>query len=215
MKVYIDSDDRELGIAVANLLNRSQNMNAIIAESDIEGYDDLVEEAKENANKGFDYVLVLSSNPYKASIDINKASYTRAVPCRTRTDVDAACKTANANVIVLDSTKGRAQIVELVEEFSDVSFGGVSGATVKESEYEEQKSPSQVQKAVKGILSSLHKNAHDNDEEEIVPKKKTRKKKEAEPEYEYEKEDEDEEEEGSQRGKKGFLGGIKDALGIE
>ncbi|MGC8478305.1 MAG: hypothetical protein ACP5NE_00020 [Candidatus Micrarchaeia archaeon] len=203
MKVYIDSEDKELGIAVANLLNRRQNMNAIIAETEIESYEDLVQEAKDNANRGFDYVLVLSSDPYKAGIDINKSNYARAVACRTRTDVDAACKAANANVIVLDSTKGRAQIAELVEEFSDVSFGGTGNEGAKEASEEEEKE-NQVKNAVKNILGSFGKASY-KERNNAATKKKQSKKKDIE----------EEEEEPGPEGKKGFFGSIKNALGIE
>ena len=200
MKVYIDSEDKELGIAVANLLNRRQNMNAIIAEEEIESYEDLVQEAKDNANRGFDYVLVLSSEPYKAGIDINKSNYARA-----RVYVDSACKAANANVIVLDSTKGRAQIAELVEEFSDVSFGGTGNEEAKEAGEEEEKED-QVKNAVKNILGSFGKASY-KEKNNAATKKKQSKKKDIE--------EEEQEEEPEPEGKKGFFGSIKNALGIE
>ncbi len=87
------------------------------------------------------------------------------------------CKAANANVIVLDSTKGRAQIAELVEEFSDVSFGGTGNEEAKEAGEEEEKED-QVKNAVKNILGSFGKASY-KEKNNAATKKKQSKKMEA------------------------------------
>jgi ribose 5-phosphate isomerase RpiB len=208
MKIYIVSDNRDIGIFVANLLNKIQNMNAIISEANIDGYEELIEESRSNVGKGFDYIIVLSSEPYKASIDVNKANYARAVPCRTRLDIDSACRNAKANVIVLDSTKGRAQLAELIDEFSDVSFENANvGKPIEEEQQYESKID--IVKSVKGILGV----GPDRDKITQAPQKRKKAKKEVKVE---EEEDEDEEESDAQTAKrKGFVGSIKDMFGIE
>ncbi len=225
MKVYIISADKMVGIAVANLLNRRQNMNAIVSESDIEGYDDEVREAGRSAGGGdFDYVILISSNPYKAGIDINKVEDARAVVCKNRSDISAANSTAEANVIIFDGGRGKNQLLELVGEFADLAYGTESGAVaVKpvnrkvdyDRDYDEDKRG--LVSGIRGVVKSISDAVpRPENKPNYAPRDdQKRKKQKAKVEQEHDEDEDDEEEDENAGNKKGLLGKIKYTFGLE
>lgn len=215
MKVYIVSSDRLSGISAANLLNRRQNMNAILSESEIDEYADEIDEVERNIGRGFDYILLISSKPYEASIDINKEDNARAVVCQNRAELSAANGQAKANVIVLDRTKGKNVVLELVEEFIDIAYGSQPEGTVIE---EREEKPSVADSAF-GFMKRIKESVPQPKERPQVyarndQKRRKQKKQQVEEEGGEENEEETDDDKGYS-GKGGILGRIKYTFGIE
>lgn len=213
MKVYIVSSDRLSGISVANLLNRRQNMNAILSESEIDEYADEVDEVESNIGKGFDYILLISSKPYEASIDINKEDSARAVVCQNRSELDAASGAAKANVIVLDQGRGRNQVLELVEEFVDIAYGSQPGeaeSVIKNEKPHIAESALGIVKRMKGSVAQQGEKVQPYARDDQKRKKQKKQQRAAE------SGDEDDEDDGKgYSGKGGIFGRIKYTFGIE
>lgn len=213
MKVYIVSSDKESGISVANLLNRRQNMNAIVSESELESYMDEIGEVDSNLGEGFDYIILLSSDPYKASIDINKKDDARAVVCNNRADLSAASGKARANVIVLDKSKGKTQLLALVDNFVDLAYnnGHETAETESEIGYKKQGIADSALGFVSRIKESVPRPS-DKVRESAREDQRRRKQKKQMAEGGRNEEDGDD---GDRPKGKGLMGKIKYTFGIE
>jgi ribose 5-phosphate isomerase RpiB len=148
-KAYILSENESHGIAMANAINAAGN-TAIMAEHGSNDYTDLISQAAEGLNYGYDLTLLLTTKPLEASIAANKTNKLRAVVCNTQADASKARK-ARANIIIMDD-----------DEFSKASatniMRGWLGATPESSEEDNEPEKSvgiaEAGKSAFGILSS-------------------------------------------------------------
>ena len=203
MKAYILSEGSPHGIALANIIN-STNNTAIIGNPEAEGYSELIDEAVESLNSGYDFSVLISKKPIEASIAANRANKLRAVVCRSQAD-SARARRAKANLIILDDT-----------EFSKTSAASIMRGwfgSSTESADEEQEPPeprtsaSGAGNSVLGVLNSGIGIIKGRNRQKIgIEHKKTDK----------EENKEGDEEEDTKRPKNGgIIGSIKYIFGIE
>ena len=98
MKVFIVSDNKRNGIALANMVNASGNIG-IISESDASEPQQIVSELELHRDS-FRLAFVVTDKPLYACVETNKSDKLRAAVCINSRDVEEA-KEAFANVIVL------------------------------------------------------------------------------------------------------------------
>ncbi|MGC8537672.1 MAG: hypothetical protein ACP5MZ_01650 [Candidatus Micrarchaeia archaeon] len=98
MKVFIVSDSKRNGIALANMVNASGNIG-IISESDVSEPQQIVSEL-ESHKDSFRLAFVVTDKPIYTCTEVNKSERMRAAVCSNARDVEEA-KEALANVIVL------------------------------------------------------------------------------------------------------------------
>ncbi|MCL5442203.1 MAG: hypothetical protein M1603_00760 [Candidatus Marsarchaeota archaeon] len=98
MKVFIVSDSKRNGIALANMVNASGNIG-IISESDVSEPQQIVSEL-ESHKDSFRLAFVVTDKPIYTCTEVNKSDKMRAAVCSNPRDVEEA-KEALANVIVL------------------------------------------------------------------------------------------------------------------
>lgn len=102
MKVYLASDQKELCIRLANIINRSGN-TCIMSDEDSEDYMTLLKDVRSSMS-GYDISILISKEPMKASIEANRMGGIRATVCKDTEDAEAAIE-AKSNLIILDSSK--------------------------------------------------------------------------------------------------------------
>ncbi|MCL4389452.1 RpiB/LacA/LacB family sugar-phosphate isomerase [Candidatus Marsarchaeota archaeon] len=117
VKIYLAAEHKDLGIKLANAINRS-NSTCIISDIDSEGYSALLRDIK-GSLQGFDLSILISDSPHEASMEANRLGGIRATVCKDLEDVEAAMA-ANANLIVLDSAKlSRIDVRGMIKSFQD------------------------------------------------------------------------------------------------
>ena len=102
MKVYLASDQKELCIRLANVINRSGN-TCIMSDQDSEDYMDLLKDVR-GSMSGYDISILISKEPMRASIEANRMGGVRAAVCKDTEDAAAAID-AKSNLIILDASK--------------------------------------------------------------------------------------------------------------
>jgi ribose 5-phosphate isomerase RpiB len=112
VKVYLAAENKELGIRLANIINRGSG-TCIISDMESSDYKALLKDIR-NSMEDFDLSILISGSPQEASMDANRIGGVRAVVCKDLEDVSEAIS-AKANLIVLDSEKlsridGRAMV---------------------------------------------------------------------------------------------------------
>jgi ribose 5-phosphate isomerase RpiB len=147
-KAYILSENESHGIAMANAINAAGN-TAIMAERGSDDYTDLIGQAAEGLDYGYDLTLLLTTKPLEANIAANKTNKLRAVVCSTQADASKARK-ARANIIIMDD-----------DEFSKASAANIMrgwlGSTPEPSDEEEPEQSmgiAEMGKSAFGVLNS-------------------------------------------------------------
>jgi ribose 5-phosphate isomerase RpiB len=154
MKVYIISNDPNDAIVVANAINKSGN-SGIISDMRTDDPKEQLNDLKMNID-GADSAVVLCSNPKLFTIAANKMPRLRAAACRDYDDAAEAVKLADANVIVIDSTKStKVQLAGIMDGW----LGGSSyrpRQMAKPQQERQQQQPYQPQRqAQQGSGSSI------------------------------------------------------------
>jgi ribose 5-phosphate isomerase RpiB len=154
MKVYIISDNTELGVAASNQINRSGHV-AILSETITEDQKTLISDLRSNV-ESFDMTIMICANARDIAISANKVGGAAAVSCRDQEDAIEAVSETRANVAVLDSSKlsktGLSSIiVGLLSEQKK------SASHTKEKDTERETAPPQrvVSESSEGIGSTL------------------------------------------------------------
>ncbi|MGI0133867.1 MAG: RpiB/LacA/LacB family sugar-phosphate isomerase [Candidatus Micrarchaeaceae archaeon] len=101
MKVYVTGDSSKHVVALANVLNYTNNV-AIMSEVRSSDYEDLVMDVSENINKDFDIAAMVSENPIEANVQANKTGNLRAAVVRTAAEARYARK-ASVNLLIFDA----------------------------------------------------------------------------------------------------------------
>ncbi|MDE1869254.1 MAG: RpiB/LacA/LacB family sugar-phosphate isomerase [Candidatus Micrarchaeota archaeon] len=101
MKVYVTGDSSKHVVALANVLNYTNNV-AIMSEVKSSDYEDLVEDVSESINKDFDIAAMVSENPIEASVKANKTGNLRAAVVRTVAEARYA-RRAGVNLLIFDA----------------------------------------------------------------------------------------------------------------
>ncbi len=215
MKVYIAAEQKELGIKLANMINRSGS-TCIISDEGSADYRVLLSDIK-GSMAGFNLAILVSKMPLEASIEANRMGGIRAIVCKDLEDVMGATK-ARANLIVFDASKiykmdTRGMLKQIQDSFE---------APVVESTQQErraaQQAPQQKQAPVKapgggGFFGSV-KNMFGADgaaTDEKMPKMEPPKKKM----MEKKPQKVEEEMPPKRKGKGGLFGSLKDTFGVE
>lgn len=121
MKVYLASEQKELSIRLANIINRSGN-TCIMSDEDSDDYRSLLKDIRSSL-AGYDLSILISKTPMEAAIEANKMGGVRATVCKDIEDAAAALQ-AKSNMIILDSSKVyRMDMRSIVKSIED-SFGG-------------------------------------------------------------------------------------------
>lgn len=102
MKVYVAAEQKDLGIRIANMLNRSGS-TCIISDEPSGDYRVLLSDIK-GAIQGFNAAILISKAPLDAAIEANRMGGIRATVCKDMEDVGGALR-ARANLIIFDSAK--------------------------------------------------------------------------------------------------------------
>lgn len=187
MKVYVLSNVPGKGDSIVNDFGAS-NVNVVSKENEstVEEMSAAVAKAIEEGKA--DYVIVIASDPIKASILMNKESNVYAALCSSADDIELA-KVNNANTIVVNSSMSADNFVNaLLSGRQKLSF--FMPKKKQEERQAEQPAPKEAQKEQKQVKSKQQQMAES--------------KKADEPEQQVPK-----------RGKKsGLFGALKDSLGI-
>ena len=226
MKVYLAAENKELGIRLANIINRGSG-RCIISDMESDDYKALLKDIK-NSMEYFDLSILISGSPQEASMDANRINGIRAVVCKDLEDVSGAVS-AKANLIVLDAAKlSRIDGNAMVEIFK-------SGLGSKESQPQKasympaqaykqmpvqppQKKPVQVQtaqqdstSAVSNVIGGLKGilNAGKSSNKEVASSKPIIKK----PEIKTKPAQQDERQKEKKKG--GIFGSLKDTFGVD
>ncbi len=125
MKAYIVAEQKELGIRLANMINRSGSM-CIISDASATDYRTLLSDIK-GSIASFDLAILVSKAPIEACIEANRMGGIRATVCKDVEDTKAAIK-ARANLIVFDSAKiykmdTRAMLKSIQDSFEEPESG--------------------------------------------------------------------------------------------
>jgi ribose 5-phosphate isomerase RpiB len=121
MAIYIISDDSRFAIRASNLVSAAGG-TAVISESDASSQQFQAE--LKSAIQSYDFVLLLSENSAKASIEANKIEGVRAHSCRNAEDFEEA-REAEANVVVVPLSKFQGEnpgISEIISAMLDSSM---------------------------------------------------------------------------------------------
>ncbi len=119
MKIYVASDQNQLGIKLANMINRSGN-NCIISDEDSDNYADLVRDIK-GSYTAYDLTILITKDPHDAAIEANRVTGIRAAVCKDAEDAAAAIS-ARSNLVVVDSAKFTGNIRDILKSILD-SYG--------------------------------------------------------------------------------------------
>lgn len=150
MKAYILSEDESHGIALANIINTA-NHTAIMSEVASDSYSELIDEAVEGVDEGYDLTVLISKKPLEACIEANRTSKLRAVVCKTQSDAMKA-RRAKANVMIIDAGDFNKTTASSIMRGW---FSAVSEPVESEPETSEQKSGiSSIGRSALGILNS-------------------------------------------------------------
>lgn len=101
MKVYVTGDSAKHVVALANVLNYTNNV-AIMSEVKSSDYEDLVMDVSENINRDFDIAAMVSENPIEANVKANKTGNLRAAVVRNVAEAKYARK-AVVNLLIFDA----------------------------------------------------------------------------------------------------------------
>ena len=185
MRIYVISDNKDKEIALANAIAKA-NHSPIMSELSSDDYNEMIDEAIDNAKSGYDIMVMLSADSVDACIEANKTGKLRAIVCSTAEDA-AKARRAGVNLVVIDSSSTRADI-------GNVARGILSPATA--SAQPAQKRELVEKPAPKPMFGGVMK------------------KKEQRPKEEPEEEEEEEEEPAPPKGG-GIIGKIKYTFGLE
>lgn len=148
MKIYLAAENKDMGIRLANIINRSGG-TCIMSDFDSGGYRALLKDIR-NSMAGFDLSILISGSPQEAGMDANRIGGIRAAVCKDLEDVSAAVA-AKANLIVLDAGKlSRIDGREMVNIFQE-NLGAVTAQDTKPNysqnqPYRQQAPTQQLQK---------------------------------------------------------------------
>ncbi len=153
MKVFIVSDSKRNGIALANMVNASGNIG-IISESDVSEPQQIVSEL-ESHRDSFRLAFVVTDKPIYTCTEANKSDKMRAAVCSNTRDVEEA-KEALANVIVLrNSSFQKMDIGSIISASTGKDIPQLGGS---QDSLSSKRKPQKAQKRQKA--------AEDEDEEE-------------------------------------------------
>ncbi len=149
MKVFIVSDNKRNGIALANVVNASGNIG-IMSESDIVGPQQIASEL-ESHRDSFRLAFVVAQKPIYVCTEVNKSEPMRAAVCNNAREVDEA-KEAMVNVIVLrDSVFQKLNLNEIISASTgkempktDGLQGNLSAKRIPQKQSKKQQQPQQA-----------------------------------------------------------------------
>ncbi len=199
VKAYIIGDyDEEIDEAV-NLL---ESKGAIVIAKEVSNQEQLIKEVVTSIGKG--PVLVLSRDPLKVSMSLNKVPNINAAPCSSASDVENAAKN-NANVIIINDLSKKEEIIS-----------SIIGKHVEEKEEKEEikPKPRRTRLPKSEQKGKEEQKAIEGEEEENKESQDTGQSEEAKNVEESEEKGNEGREEEEKERRKGFIGSIKDALGI-
>ncbi len=197
VKAYIIGDyDEEIDEAVDLL----ESGGAIVIAKEVSNQEQLIKEVVASIGKGL--VLVLSRDPLKASMSLNKVPNINAAPCSSASDVENATK-SNANVIIINDFSRKEEIIS-----------SIIGKYGEEKEEKKEIKP-------KPRRARLPKSEQKGKEEQNTTEGEGENKESQSTQREETKNVEESKENGNEgigveekEKRKGFIGSIKDALGI-
>ncbi len=221
MKVYLASEQKELCIRLANIINRSGN-TCIMSDDDSDDYRVLIKDIRDSIS-GYDMSILISRTPMEAVIEANKTGGIRATVCKDVEDTAAAMK-AKSNMVILDAAKlYRMDTRGIVKSIED-SYGGTAAKQRVQDEIPSPKREKAVPQArepaarepggggISGMLGSI-KNVFGADDSE--PKEKEPKFQKKAEKATQKPQRQAQELPPKKKGKGGIFGSLKDTFGVE
>ncbi len=199
MRVYILSDDRKVGISIANIVN-SSGSSGIMSEGDHDDYKGMVADLNES-KRSFDVAIMATRKPIAACLSANKLGGIKAAVCRDP-DEAAEARESESNVIVVSSAEfDQDAFADMLENITGTEI--VTEKGVQNSLFDSGRA------MVKSAIQSGKKVAKTTKAMVALPKK------EAEEDEEEEEEEEEREPERKGKKKESMFKQLKDSLGIK
>lgn len=170
MKIYVLSENKEKEIAISNMLAKA-NHSPIISEVSSDDYNELIEDAIDNAKSGYELMVMVSSDSVDACIEANKSGKLRALVCSTAEDAARARK-AGVNLIIIDNSATKTDSYNVIRGW----LGSAAGPAPKREYAEKQSSLSKITRIMpqrKEKEKEAEKEPEPEEEEMEPPKKGT------------------------------------------
>ncbi len=180
-----------------DLVNSLDGAGFTIVSKEVDSVEAVAAEASAGLEKNYASIIINTDNPVDANVRLNRKQGIRAAMCSTPNDIRSA-KKGRANTIILSGHVG--------SDMRDALINLLNGAPMPMAREQRAAPPAPAPKPVRQPLF-LKKSKQDPPDEEWD----TQEEEEQEPEQEQEDEDQPQM---PRKPRKGFLGSLKDSLGI-